>query len=254
MQIDINRLFVSTVAGDARETATEHGLGLEIAEFCTAMNMDDDFAAWDAKVRGEIDGVSRVAFHAPFNELCPAAIDPKVLQIARERYRQAAKLAYAYGARRMVVHSGYVPLVYFKGYFHEKSVIFWTELLADIPDDMTLLLENVLEDEPRLDAQIVAEVNDPRLRLCFDIGHANTIASDVPIDEWITAVAPYLGHLHLHNNYRDWDHHNPPGDGTIDMVPALTRLLNEAPDFTITLESIESAPAAKWLRDNGFIV
>ena len=34
------RLYVSTVASDAPETAEEFGLGLEIADFCTASNLD----------------------------------------------------------------------------------------------------------------------------------------------------------------------------------------------------------------------
>lgn len=255
MNIDKNRLFVSTVAEDARETALQYGLGLEIAEFCTAMNMDTDFEHWNARVRAKIDGFPSVMFHAPFNELCPSAIDPRILQIARERYLQAAELAHAYGARRMVVHSGYVPLVYFKGYFHERSVEFWREILAEIPQDMTLLLENVLEDEPQLLSGIVADMNDPRFRLCFDIGHANTIVSTTPMEEWVSVVAPHVGHIHLHNNFREWDDHNPPGDGLIDMLPMFTKLVAESPaEATITLESIESAPAAKWLQDNGFIV
>ena len=254
MKIDKARLFVSTVAQDALETALRHGLGLEIAEFCTAMNMDTNFDVWDNLVRTNIAGFDRVAFHAPFNELCPAAIDPKIHAIAFERYLQSAELAHTYGARRMVVHSGYVPLVYFKGYFHERSVEFWKRVLAEIPEDMTLLLENVLEDEPALLAGIVAEVADPRLRLCLDVGHANTIVSEMPMDEWITVSAPHIGHLHVHNNFRTWDDHNPPGDGLIDMHRALTRLLAEIPaEATITLESIESAPAAKWLQDNGYL-
>jgi len=254
MNIDKKRLFVSTVAEDARETALQYGLGLEIAEFCTAMNMDTDFEHWDARVRAKIDGFASVTFHAPFNELCPSAIDPRILQIARERYIQAAALAHSYGARRMVVHSGYVPLVYFKGYFHERSVEFWREILAEIPQDMTLLLENVLEDEPQLLSGIVAEIANPRFRLCFDIGHANTIVSNTPMTEWVSVVAPHVGHIHLHNNFREWDDHNPPADGLIDMVPMFTKLVAEMPaEATITIESIESAPSAKWLQDNGFI-
>ncbi|MDR2421345.1 MAG: sugar phosphate isomerase/epimerase [Oscillospiraceae bacterium] len=250
----IKNLHISTVAEDARETALRYGLGLEIAEFCTAMNMDKDFPAWDARVRAEIDGIKSVMFHAPFNELCPAAIDPLVLDVAKRRYRQAFKLALTYGARRIVVHSGYVPLIYFKGYFHERSVEFWREQLSELPEGLTLLLENVMEDSPELLAGIVREIDDPRFRLCFDIGHANTIVSDAPMDEWIGASLPYIGHVHIHNNYRQWDDHNPPGDGLIDMKSALRRLAAELPgDVTYAIESIESAPAAAWLSAEGFI-
>ena len=255
MKIANNRLFVSTVAEDARETALQYGLGLEIAEFCTAMNMDTDFPQWDARVRAKIDGIPAVTFHAPFNELCPSAIEPLVVEIAHRRYRQAAKLAFeTYGVTRMVVHSGYVPLVYFKSYFQERSVEFWRSVLEDIPPEMTLMLENVMEDEPNLLTDIVKTIDNPRFKLCFDIGHANTIVSNTPMSEWIDTVAPHIGHVHLHNNFREWDDHNPPDNGLIDMLPAFTRLTDAIPsDATIAIESIESAPAAKWLHDNGFI-
>ena len=254
MNIDKKRLFVSTVAEDARETALQYGLGLEIAEFCTAMNMDTDFEQWDARVRAKIDGFPSVTFHAPFNELCPSAIDPRILQIARERYIQAAALAHSYGARRMVVHSGYVPLVYHKGYFHSRSVAFWGDLLRDLPDDFTLMLENVMEDTPEMLTEIVGELDDPRMRLTLDIGHANTIVSDVPMDEWIRVCAPYIGHLHIHNNYREYDNHNPPKDGLIDVFSAMTMLTELCrADTTFAIESIEAMPTGDWLAEKGFI-
>ena len=39
------KLFVSTIAEDCAAAAREHSLGLEIAEFCYAPNMDTDSAA-----------------------------------------------------------------------------------------------------------------------------------------------------------------------------------------------------------------
>ena len=247
-------MYVSTIAEDARETALKYGLGLEIAEFCTASNMDGEFPKWDAIVREKLTGIPRCTMHAPFNELCPAAIEPRIYEVVRARYREAAALAQTYGARRMVVHSGYIPLVYHKGYFHERSVVFWRELLGDLQPDFTLLLENVLEDDPSLLVGIVREVNDPRFRLCLDIGHANTIVSEIPIIEWIDACAPYLGHLHLHNNYRQYDNHNPPEDGLIDMTVAMARLLEAYPaEMTLTIESIEALPTARWLEAGGYI-
>ncbi len=45
---------------------------------------------------------------------------------------------------------------------------------------MTVCLENVLEPEPRLLTAIMGAVCDPRLRICLDLGHANTCASHFP--------------------------------------------------------------------------
>ncbi|SHH94390.1 Sugar phosphate isomerase/epimerase [Sporobacter termitidis DSM 10068] len=249
-----NRVYLSTVAGDAAPVAAEYGLGLELAEFCTASNMDADFNEWDAVAREKMKSADRLVLHAAFNELCPAAIDPLVLDIAKRRYRQAYELAAGYGIRRIVAHSGYVPFVYFKQYFVDRSVEFWQEFLSDKPADLTVVLENVLEDEPFMLIDVVKGVGDPRLRLCLDVGHANITKKDVTMEEWARAVVPYLGHAHLHNN-RGWpDSHDPLFDGDMDLEALLHILAGGAPDATLTLEIRDSCRSSvEWLANKGFL-
>ena len=195
------RLYLSTIADDAPETAAAYGLGLELAEFCTASNMDADFERTDALARAKMKRAGRAMLHAPFNELCPSAIDPLVLDVAKKRYAQAYELARGYGMRRMVVHSGFVPLIYFPEYFTGRAVDFWREYLKKLPADFTLVMENVLEDAPDMLIDIVRGVGDPRFKLCLDIGHANITKKGLAIEDWTRAVLPYLGHSHLHNNF-----------------------------------------------------
>lgn len=248
------RLYLSTVAGDAAATAKEFQLGLELSEFCTASNMDSGFEEWDAIVRNEMAITDRFVFHAAFNELCPAAIDPLVLNVAKKRYRQSWLLAKSYGVKRLVVHSGYVPFVYFKNYFVERSIEFWREYLADKPKDMTLALENVLEDEPFMLIDIVKGVGDPRLKLCLDVGHAN-ITKNCSMEEWVKASTPYLGHVHLHNNCGWPDSHAALGDGYMDIETILNIITDEAPDATVTLEIRDSCRSSvEWLLDKGFLL
>ena len=64
-------IYLSTIANDASEIAGKYGLGIEIAEYCTAWNMDDEFTATDASVQVKLDGIERKVLHAPFNELFP---------------------------------------------------------------------------------------------------------------------------------------------------------------------------------------
>jgi sugar phosphate isomerase/epimerase len=256
VKIHKEKLFVSTVADNAVSCARDFGLGLEIAEYCTAYNMDaPDFAEVDAAVRQKLADVPNagLTFHAPFNELCPAAIEPRVREVTRERILQAAELAAGYGAKKIVVHSGYVPLVYFKGFFVEQSVLFWKQLLTELPKGLSLAVENVLEDEPDGICEIVRQVGDPRLGMCLDVGHANTIVSELPVLEWCRRAAPVISHLHIHNNTRTWDHHAPLGDGMIDYAPLLELLLENAPEATFTIESIDAYSSAVWLREHGFL-
>ena len=207
------RLYISTTAEDAPILAREYGLGLEIADFCAAFNMDEPlFPEKDAAVREKCSGVDRFIFHAPFSELCPAAIDPLVRSVTRKRYSQAAALAKGYGIRAMVIHSGFVPQVYFPEWFIPKSSAFWREFLTALPADMTVYLENVMETDPGLLRAIAEQVNDPRLRLCLDIGHAFNHTPGPPLAEWIDVFAPYLGHVHLHDNDGVTDLHRPLGN------------------------------------------
>jgi len=250
-----DRLYLATIAEDAAEAAREYGLGLEIAEFCTASNMDLNFGHWDNLVceKLRVAGADRCVFHAPFNELCPAAIDPLVLDVTKRRYRAAMELAQTYGARRMVVHSGFMPFVYFPEYFVERSVAFWTEFLASVPPDFTLHLENVLESEPDMLVDIVRQVGDRRLLLCLDTGHAEMMKKGITLEEWLEKVLPHLGHAHLHNNDGTSDSHSALWDGLIDMEHVVKTILTCCPEATITIETRESYKSVQWLIARNFL-
>ena len=92
-------LLISTVAGDAATVARQYALGLELAEFCTAYNLDDAFAQTDRAVREKTAGLACRVLHGPFNELFPCAIDPRARELARLRYRQAVAAARGYGIK-----------------------------------------------------------------------------------------------------------------------------------------------------------
>ena len=248
-----DRLYLSTTAEDAPALAREHGLGLEIAEFCTASNMDVDFAAADAKVREAMTGVERFTFHAPFNELSPAAIDPLVKEIAYRRYRQAIELSPRYGAKKIVVHSGFVPLVYFPSWFSAQSVPFWREILHTAPRDVSLCLENVMESGPDMLLEIVEGVNDPRFRLCLDVGHAACMGKEMDAESWIQPLGPWIGHVHLHNNDGVGDLHRPLGEGVLDMDRIISALEEHCPDATLTIENIRAADSVRWLLERGYL-
>lgn len=241
------------MGAEAATLAREFGLGLEIAEFSYAANMDTDFPRWDALTRANLVGIERRIFHAPFNELCPAAVDPLVAELTRRRLEQAYALMRHFTINRMVVHSGYVPHIYVKSWFAERSAQFWRAFLYDKPPDFSLLLENVMEESPDMLCDIITQTGDTRFRLCLDIGHAGGVFSKLPVERWIEDTAPYLNHVHVHNNYRASDLHNPPGDGLIDMASALARISDLQPGATYTLETSDLRRAVSWLTNNGFL-
>lgn len=239
--------YLSTIAPDAGELARQHGLGIEIADFCTAMNIDDRFAETDTLVRRQTEGISRRLYHGPFNELFPCAIDPLARKLAARRFRQALELAQNYGAKKLILHGGFLPSVYYPVWYVEQSILFWKDFLRDTPGNTEICLENVLEPTPDMLLSIVQGVNDPRLRLCLDVGHVNAY-SPVPALDWITAWGPWLSHSHLHNNDGTADTHSPLASGTLPMLSIL-RSLPEPSTATLELPTIGNS--LTWLEENG---
>ena len=244
-------IYLSTIAFDASEIARKYGLGIEIAEYCTAWNMDDEFTATDASVQVKLDGIERKVLHAPFNELFPCAIDKKARVLAADRYRQAIELAKRYGSTKVIIHGGYNPWIYYPVWYVEQSILFWKEFLKEDPG-VEIVLENVLETEPQWLLDIAKGVDDPRLKLCLDIGHVNAY-SKIPLMDWLESWAPYLSHFHIHNNDTSWDTHSPLTEGTIPMKDLLEKAYLLCPDATFTLELMEDEPSIKWLAENGLI-
>lgn len=244
-------IYLSTISTDAPCVAREHSFGLELAEFCTAWNMDEKFIHVDSVVKKKLEGIPRSLLHAPYNELFPCAIDKKARALAAERYRQATDLATRYSSRKVIIHGGYNPRIYFPVWYVKQSVLFWQDFLRGNPG-VEIVLENVLEDDPRWLLDIVAGVDDPRLRLCLDIGHVNAYSS-VPLTDWLVLWAPYLSHLHIHNNDGSRDAHNALNEGTIPIKELLLQAQHLCPDATYTLELMNDAPSVVWLQENDLI-
>ncbi|MBR0156300.1 MAG: sugar phosphate isomerase/epimerase [Clostridia bacterium] len=247
------RLFVSTTADDCCEEARRFRLGLEIAEFCWAQRIDRDREENIDRVKRLSEGIPLGWFHAPFAELAPCAIDPRARLLAAERYRQSIGIALQLGIKRLVIHGGFIPEVYFPEYYVEQSILFWKEFLASAPEDITIALENVMEPSPETLVSIVGGVGDPRIGLCFDVGHANCSVSSVPPIDWIGPMAPHLFHVHLHNNAGGRDLHSPLGEGNIPIERIIDIVAALRPEATFTVENMHCGPSIEWLADKGYL-
>ena len=71
--------------------------------------------------------------------------------------------------------------------------------------------------------------------------------------DWITPLAPWLRHVHIHNNFGEWDLHNSLGEGDIPMEQALDALLERCPAATYTIENMNCAPSLDWLAAHGYL-
>ena len=246
MPMKKENIYLSTIASDAPLFAREYGLGLEIAEYSTAWNMDRRYEVTDPRVKESLKGISRSILHAPVNELFPCAVDEKARELAACRYRQAIDLAEGYGSHKIVIHGGYTPWFYHPAWYVSQSIAFWKDFLKENPD-VNIVLENVLETTPDLIVDIVEGVNDPWLRMCFDVGHINAY-SYVPILDWLETCAPWIGHIHINNNDGREDQHSGLHEGSVPMKEVLRRIDTLCPEATVTLEMTEVKPSLDWLK------
>ena len=168
-------LYLSSIADDAPQTAKDYGLGLELAQFCTAAFLDNpdkvtelfpqDCARYlESSLAACLSSSDRFVLHGPFNELCPAAIDPLVLEITEKRYRQAIDRAVSLGCPKLVLHAGFVPLVYHPEWFVSRSVLVWKRLMREVPETLTVCLENVMEPDETMLLEILRQVDSPQLK------------------------------------------------------------------------------------------
>lgn len=249
-----DRLYIATVCAEHKKIVEKYGIGIELDQFCQAEKMDEPL---DSEVHVEIEGLVKKAgkciLHAPFSEIFPAAIDPKARKLAMDRLQQAAGFAVNYNADKMVVHSGYVPLVFFKEWHEDKSVEFWEEMMYGRSDGLQIVVENVMDDEPYMIVKMMERIKNPNIKLCFDVGHAACV-SRVPVEEWLDVMAPYLGHLHIHNNDGTHDYHKPVFNGIVDMEMLLDKAIKVcASNTTFTIESLEGLTSMEWLKTRGYL-
>lgn len=247
------KLHISTIDERASERAAEYGLGLEIADFCWAQRIDCELEENIRAARKKAKGAERLWFHAPFAELSPCAIDPKVRALTEERYFSALSIADSLGISRIVIHDGYIPNVYFPEYFISESIAFWRDLIDSVPRGAKIALENVMDESPDMLCEIVESISDERLGVCLDIGHANCPVSKLPPLEWIAPLAPHLFHVHIHNNMGERDLHSSLRDGTIPVREVLDRVMELAPNATFTIENMDSRDSLLWLCEQGYL-
>lgn len=245
--MNAEKLYISTTASDAYTTAQKYGLGIEIADFCTAWNMDDEFELTDKKLRRNLNGIDRRLLHAPFNELFPCAIDKKARELAAFRYKQAVSLAEKYNASKVIIHAGYNPHIYYYEWYVEQSILFWKDFVKEISGNIHIALENIFEETPGPLLEIVKGVGDERIGICLDIGHINAY-SKAPVSEWIEYCKDFVTHFHVHNNDGISDSHSGLERGSIPMKRVLELAERLCPKATYTIELTEAEESVRWLR------
>lgn len=253
-----NKLYIATFQNNAIDVAKKYGLGIEFNNTCISEALDpENREKLLSAMRKEFEkvGFDTAVLHGPFTEIHPAAIDHRARSFAMERVEEAYGVCEALGIKKMVVHTGWMPFIYFKEWQARKGADFWQKFMADKPADFVLCVENVLDDEPYMLVDMMRRIDDGRIKLCLDIGHANAVTPlDLPVENWIKELGPYISHFHLHNNYQDNDTHSDFDSGSMDMDSIFAAIENFcSDDVTFTIEARDCENCVKWLIEKEYI-
>jgi len=179
-----------------------------------------------------------VTFHAPFIDLRPGAIDPKIRQITKDRLQQVFDLVPYFHPLSVVCHPSFDERYYVSNQqaWLDNSIETWSYFLPQAEEGKTIIaLENVYETDPTPLTRLLSALASPRIRFCFDTGHCNFF-SRVPFAPWIEAMGPFLGQLHVHDNSGAADDHAPVGEGNFPFSSLFTLLRERNFAPLITLE------------------
>ena len=250
-----DRIYVATFAEDAEETIKEWGVNIEFNHICISECLDSE------NIEKTIDEMKKywkdceaqsAVIHGPFTEIIPAGIDHRMVEAGFERLEEAYEVCSKLGIKRMIVHTGFVPLMYHKEWHIEKSRDFWKSFLKDKPADFKILIENVFEDEPYMMKDLIDAIDDSRAAVCLDVGHANAMTKkDIPVEAWVEVLGERIEHIHIHNNDGSGDTHCDIDQGTMEWKKILNMLDIYAKDgYTVTVESRQAMNSVKLLLDD----
>lgn len=213
----------------------EHRINLEI--YFSSDTLDRISREDILSVRDSLTYQPEISIHAPFMDLCPAAIDSRILRVTRERFQQVFEIARILSPKIIVFHSGYEKWKYALQVepWLERSVETWSIFIEKAWEtDTKIAIENIFEDEPSPLRMLMERLHSERFGVCFDTGHFNIFAR-TPLHEWLDAIGDFIIECHIHDNDRSEDHHLPPGDGTFPF-PQFFGLLGDR-DIVFTIEN-----------------
>jgi len=241
-----SKIFVQPPNDDSFDAflvyAKEQGHNLEIASFAYSDVLDtrwqDILKDHQLKLTG-FEGV--ISTHGAFQDLVIHSRDNRIRAVARQRVLQNLDIARELNAKYIVFHTNFNSLIGHESYrrnWLEQNASFWSEVLDKY--NVTVLLENVWEHGPEILRALLDTVNSPRLKVCFDTGHAN-IFSKVPLEEWIVVLQDAVPYIHVNDNRGDIDNELVPGQGTIDWTEFsnLIQRYQLTPDLVFEVGTLE---------------
>lgn len=176
--------------------------------------------------------------HAPFFDLAPGGLDPKIRELSREKLRRAFRLTGIFRPQAIVCHLGYEENKHSYNFTEwlRNSCETWTELLAVARRNSTpVMFENTYESTPEIHRMLFEQLHSSDPGFCLDVGHLTAYAGST-WQIWLDALLPWLKQVHLHDNSGGRDEHRAIGTGTFPFQEFFAFLRRRHLSPIITLE------------------
>lgn len=208
-------LYISHFSEDKefQKLIDRYGVGIETVDFAVGDHLDN-YEVHLAEYPRRLN-YKNLNIHGPFLDLNPVSYDSKIEAATWDRFQLTYEIAQELKADRIIFHSCFLPNVYFIEGWADRMANFWQLFLEDKDDSIKICMENVLELEYLPIYDVAQKVDHPAFSICLDLGHAHCY-SKYGLDEWINMLGNRIGHVHLHDNDKSWDHHQALGRGSID--------------------------------------
>jgi len=157
-----------------------------------------------------------ISLHGPFLGLYISSRDSRIRAVARDRVLQGMEIAKGLGGKYAVFHGNFISLIRQKSYRRNwiaRNADFWSEMLERY--DVTVLLENLWEPGPELFREVLEKVSSPRLKVCYDTGHAS-VFSKARFEDWLRVLGDNIAYMHVNDNGGEIDDELAPGEGNIN--------------------------------------
>ncbi len=213
----MNPILVASYSPDITEhlrLAREYGCGLEIQAFSNPSVMEYSWRELLARYKEQLRNFEGpLSFHGAFFDMSTASPDPRIVAVTRQRYLLSMDIAAELGAKHIVFHTNFLPMIRTEQYrreWIERQREFWSEMSEELAKrDLEVALENMWDPDPFVLHGLFYDLTIPHLGICLDVSHAylyrHNKKSDVKI--WFDVLAPYIIHVHMNNSRGVVDEH-----------------------------------------------
>ncbi|MDR1954453.1 MAG: sugar phosphate isomerase/epimerase [Candidatus Methanoplasma sp.] len=221
-----------------------------------------DFGLWEIFSEGENDITNffsrfdelkasydlKYSVHAPISDINIAALNERIRETSIEEMLRTMDYANRMGIETVTIHPGVYSFV-LHGVKERSEELAKDSLKKIEKGSMEYGVTAAVENMPsfavmmgQLPKDLFGLIEGTDLKICFDVGHANTMEA---IDEFIEVFGERIANVHIHDNMGDTDTHMTIGDGNIDFARVFSKLNGYKGNFVIESRNMGSAVLSK---------